>query len=81
MLISWNNLNIFKCNNTYFHLYEITCKHVCAIGKTQKLKFLFWKDKNIPKNIEKNRKIYFSFDTLRSHKNILKFYICKMFSS
>jgi hypothetical protein len=27
MLISWNNLNILKWNNTYLHLYEI--------GKTQ----------------------------------------------
>jgi hypothetical protein len=28
MLISWNNINIFKWNKTYLHMYEI--------GKTQR---------------------------------------------
>jgi len=70
----WNNLNIFKWNTTYSHLYEILCEHVYEIGKTQIFKFIFWKDMKIPKDIEKNKKICFSFNILRSHKDIK---ICK----
>jgi hypothetical protein len=77
MLISWNNFNIFKYNNTYLHLYEITCKHVYETSKTQKLKFLFWKDKRIPKNIEKNTNIYFSFDTFGSIRTSWNFTFVK----
>jgi hypothetical protein len=28
-------------NNTYLHMYEITCKHVYEIGKTQIFKKIF----------------------------------------
>jgi hypothetical protein len=52
LLISWNNLSIFKWNNTYLHLYEIKCLRVYEIGKTQKNLILFWKDTKIPKDIE-----------------------------
>jgi hypothetical protein len=60
MLIFWNNLNIFEWNNTYLHLHEI--------GKTLKLLLLFWKYTKIPKDIEKNKEICFSFDILGSIK-------------
>jgi hypothetical protein len=39
----------------------------------------FWKDTNIPKNIEKNKKDLFLFLYLRIHKDILKHYNLKMF--
>jgi hypothetical protein len=46
LLIFGNNLSIFKWNNTYLHLYKITCLHVYEIEK----------DTKIPKDIEKKKR-------------------------
>jgi hypothetical protein len=45
-IISCNHFNIFKWNNTYLHLYEITCK-TCVWN---------WKDTKIPKKQLKGHK-------------------------
>ncbi len=78
MWISSNNLNIFIWNNTYSHLYEITCKHMYEIGKTQRFKF-FLKGHKDCKRHWKNKEIYFSFHILWSIRTFWNITTCKMF--
>ncbi len=56
--------------HTYLHLYEISCKHVYEIGRTQ-IYIFFKNDTKIPKDIEIFK---FFFQYLRIHKDILKRY-------
>jgi hypothetical protein len=53
MLIFWNNLKIVKWNNTYLHLYEITCKDAYEIGKDTQIFILFWKGHKDSKKLKK----------------------------
>jgi hypothetical protein len=41
-------------------------KHVYEIGKTQSFNLFFERAQKIPKDIEKTKEIFFSFDILRS---------------
>jgi hypothetical protein len=70
MLISWNNLNIFKWNNTYLYLYEIMCMKL----ERHKDFYFFWKDTKISIDIEKKKIDFFLFQYFRIHFENLKHY-------
>jgi len=73
MLISWNNLNIFKFTLVWNYMY--TCLWNWKRHKDFLLNFL--KGHKYPKEIEKNKDICFSFDTLgEGHFETLQFVKC-----
>jgi hypothetical protein len=47
-------------------MYEITCKHVYEIGKTQRFNFFFEKTQIFQKTFKKNEEICFCFNILGS---------------
>jgi len=66
MLIFWNNLNIFKWNNTYLHLYEITCKRVYEIGKIEIFNLILLKGHWDSKKHWKQERVFFFPNILKS---------------
>jgi len=46
-------------NNTHLLLYEITCKHVYEIGKTQRFKCFFERTKRFKKTLKKIKRFIF----------------------